>query len=185
MGLASGFEPLSCQRSVAQQSRQKYSRNILRQSRDIKILARVIPVIDPVHHAEEQEGRHPQINPFDFVSRRDFIKYVSHYVNVLPLLAVDLLEEVPADRVRLVREDLHFIHVVYKIVEVILDQELEPVNRVVHTRKEPSAILQKRAEAIVLNQKKELFLAAEVIVETGETHLRGPGDVSDARGVVA
>src|SRR6185369_488251 len=137
---------------------------MIRKSRYVDVLARVVPVVAPIHHAEKQKGRNPGVDAFDPVLASEFIEQTDNQIDVLPFSRVDLPEQLSGYRVRFVGQHFHLAHVVNEVIEVILYEQFQTPDGIIDPGKQSTAIIDHGAEAIVLYEKEQLFLAFEIIV---------------------
>ena len=121
-GTRSCVEPRGVNRCSLQDTKEVDAQHLLHQLGERQVSLRLIPGIDPVHHAEQREGRHPEINALSTFSILEFPDKIHDDFYVAPLENQDLDLELSREGLVFVRHHLHLMHVVAKKTQMVFSK---------------------------------------------------------------
>src|SRR2546422_1500881 len=156
---------------------EKKPRHEIAQPSRIDLARRIVPVVDPVHHAEQDVSRRAAIDRA--LVRRRFLENGLEQIDVLSL------DRAHRTWRRLVRHDLHLGHVLREERHVMVHEGMQLVLRVAGGRYGLASPVQDLTEAALLDQREEVFLPADVVVHPCQGHPARGGEVPHAGGMVA
>src|SRR3989440_2761315 len=166
-----------CLRVSLDEAAEEDARHEIRQACGVDFPRGVVPVVDPVHHAEEDVGGGVPIDRA--LIRRGLLEHRLEQVHVAPL------DHSHAARGRLMREHLHFGHVLREKGDVVPDERLESLERVAGRGDGLLRPLQDPRKTALLNQRQEVLFPTHVVVHPGQRHPACCGQVAHRRRMVA
>src|SRR6058998_109231 len=160
-------------------------RDETRQALGVDLARRVVPVVDPVHHAEQHVGGGAPIHRR--LVRRHVLEQALQEVHIAPLDGAHFALALTREGVRLVGQDLHLGHVRGEKGDVVADERVQPLERVRvgQSRQRTLGAGQHARETTILDAVQQLLLAPHVVVHPGERHAGRRREVPHRGGVVA
>src|SRR3989454_558468 len=153
------------------------ARHEIAQPGRIDLAGRDVPVVDPVHHPEQDVSRRTAIDRA-LVRRRLF-------ENRLEQVDILSLDRAHRPRRRLMRDHLHLSHVLREERHVMVYEGMQLFLRVTGGRHGLASAVQDLREAALLDEREQVFLAADVVVHPCQGHPARRGEVPHGRGMVA
>ena len=141
----------------------------------------LIPVVNPVHHAEKREGGNARID-LAAAAGASSPQHRRQDVRVMPLLRVHACRNSPERPARGRAPSSPSCCSRSSAGGFRSRGETPQRVRFLFQQVDPGSA--ERAETVVLDQEEQLFLAAEVVVQPRQAHFRRAADVPDARFVI-
>lgn len=133
----------------------------------VRVNSRLMPLVGPIHHAEEAEDGDTGMDAGGEALRRDRIEDLAGERIIAALNGLDFLVVRVTERIFLVGKDLHFVRMGEEVFDVVEDKDAEALSGLVDALEPGTKALENKSKGCILNEIKEMLLVFEVVVETG------------------
>src|SRR6266571_4425229 len=143
----------------------------------ISVGARVVPGVNPVHHAEKCEHRNAA-GKFYSLTLLEVVEQLQAYAVVLTFDGGNFRAEAVAQRVVLVRKHLHGFLVSEEIFQMVLDKDADTQLRIRDILQALAQPLEDGRKGVPLNEVEQLFFGLEIVIKPGQGDAAGAGKVA-------
>src|ERR1700675_5110014 len=137
-----------------------------------------MPLVGPIHHAEQAEDRNAGVDAGRKALPRDGVEDFASQGVVAALDGLHLFAVGAAQGIFLVRENLHFVGVGEEVFNVVEDEEAEAFGGFMDAVEPGSEAFEDKCKGCILNEIEEMLLAFEIVVEAGEGNTGGAADIA-------
>src|SRR5450759_1336723 len=150
----------------------------------IAIDPRLVPGVDPVDHAEHAHHRGARVEIEAALAPQVFHQSEADAV-VLALDAGDLGAQAVLQRLVFVREHLQPLLIAHEILEVIQDEDAEPLLGIGDILEPRFELFENGSESVLLNQEQQALFRFEVVIKSRQGHAGGAGKIAHGGAFVA
>lgn len=143
-----------------------------------RVNSRLMPLVGPIHHAEETEDGDTGMDAGGEALGRDRIEDLAGERIIATLNGLDFVAVRVTEGIFLVGKDLHFVGMGEEVFDVVEDEEAEAFGGLVDALEPGTKALENKCKGCILNEIEEMLLVFEVVVETGERNTCGATDIA-------
>jgi hypothetical protein len=144
----------------------------------VRVNSRLIPLVGPVHHAEEAEDRDTGMDAGGEALRSDRIKDFAGEGVIAALNGLNFVVVRVTERIFLVGKDLHFVGMGEEVFDVVEDEEAEALSGLVDALEPRPDAFENKRKGCTLNEIEEMLLVFKIIVEASEGDTGGAADIA-------